>query len=87
MVSGFPLKRAMASTERHVCHVQKKYLTLASLGCTSVVERQLSEAGARLRRDTLTQILLHLDSAAATDDLIRIGAGARGLVGLIFSLP
>lgn len=46
----------------------------------------MSEAGTGLRQDTLAQTLLHLGSAAATDDLIRIGAGSPGLVGLIFSL-
>lgn len=40
----------------------------------------MSEAGVRLRQDTLVQILLHLGSAAGTDDLIRIGAGSPGLV-------
>lgn len=86
MVSGFPLKHAMTSTKRHVCHVKKKKLTLGSLQWTSVVERWVSEVGARLRQDTLAQILLHLGSAAATDDFIRIGAGSPGLVGLIVSL-
>lgn len=87
MVSGFPLKHAMASTERHVCHVQKKIFNPCQPGVDQCSRKTASEAGARLRPDTLTQILLHLDSAAATDDLIRIGAGAPGLVGLIFSLP
>ena len=63
------------------------YLTLASLGWTSVVERGVSEAGAQLKRGTLAQRFLYLDSAAATHDLIRIGGGAPGLVGLIVSQP
>lgn len=46
----------------------------------------MSGAGVGLRWDTLAQTLLHLGSAAATDDLIRIGAGSSGLVGLIVSL-
>lgn len=46
----------------------------------------MSEAGASLSQDTLAQTLLYPDSAAATDDLIRTGAGAPGLVGLIISL-
>lgn len=87
MVSRFPLKHAMASRKKtHLSCKKKKKLTLASLGWTSVVERWLSEAGDRLRWDTLAQIILHLVSAAATDDLIRIGAESPGLVGLIVSL-
>lgn len=47
----------------------------------------MPEAKARLKQGTLAQRFLHLDSAAATDDLIRIGGGAPGLVGLIVSQP
>lgn len=47
----------------------------------------MSEAGAGLKQGTLAQRFLHLDSAAATDDLIRIGDGAPGMIGLIASQP
>lgn len=86
-VSGFPLKCAFTSKKKTRLSYKTIYLTLASPGWTSEMEREVSETGARLKRSTLAQRFLHLDSAAATDDLSRFGGEAPGLVGLIVSQP
>lgn len=54
---------------------------------TGVVERERSEAGARLKRNRMVRRFLDLDSAAAMGDLRRIGGEAPETAALIVSWP